>query len=263
MKTLESSHILTRIIRAKRERLQKAKTRVPDVIVKRMAQNAPVVASFSQALESPARVRIIAEVKKASPSKGVFNAHLDPAGLARTYTEAGASAVSVVTEEDFFQGDLSWINLVRKSSPLPVIRKDFVFDSFQVYETKGAGASAILLIAAMLRPDELKELLEIATAAKLDSLVEVHDETELEEALEAGAKIIGVNNRDLKTFNVDLETSLRLASRIPDDRLFVVESGVRTREDIQRLLDVGADAFLVGEHFVTSADPAAAIRGLL
>jgi indole-3-glycerol phosphate synthase len=148
-------------------------------------------------------------------------------------------------------------------SALPVLRKDFVFDPFQVYETRGAGASAILLIAAMLRPGELGELLKLASAIGLDSLVEVHDETELDEALEAGALIIGVNNRDLKTFEVDIETSVRLGKQIPDDRIFVVESGIRGRSEIDRLLDIGADAFLIGEHLVTSGDPAASIRGLL
>jgi indole-3-glycerol phosphate synthase len=167
-----------------------------------------------------------------------------------------------VTEEDFFQGDLSWVGQIREASKLPVLRKDFVYDPFQVYETRAAGASAILFIVAMIQPDELKSLIALARQLNLDALVEVHDETELGEALEAGASIIGVNNRDLKTFSVDLQTSLRLAKLIPDDRLFVVESGIHGKSDVDLLLQAGADAFLVGEHFLTSADPAAAIRGL-
>jgi indole-3-glycerol phosphate synthase len=237
--------------------------RVPEAIVKRMAQTAPAAPSFEQALRNNRAVRIIAEVKKASPSKGVLNAAIDVEGLARTYTDAGASAISVVTEEDFFQGDLGWVAAIRKSSSLPVLRKDFVFDPVQVYETRAAGASAILLIVAMLKPAELRELLTLAGETHLDALVEVHDEEELSEALEAGAQIIGVNNRNLKTFDVDLQTSVRLAEQIPDDRLFVIESGIHGRQDIERLLAAGADAFLIGEHFVTSKDPAAAIRGLL
>jgi indole-3-glycerol phosphate synthase len=263
MKILAHTHILTKLVEAKRIRLQKAKLRVPDAIAKQMAKAAPAVPSFQAALETPQRVRIIAEVKKASPSKGILATNLNVEALAGHYKAAGASAISVVTEEDFFQGDLAWVREIKKSSGLPVLRKDFVFDPFQVYETRGAGASAILLIAAMLKPDELKALHTLAREIKLDVLVEVHDEAELAEAIDAGAMIIGVNNRDLKTFKVDLETSFRLAKLIPDDRLFVVESGIDSSESIARLLDVGADAFLIGEHFITSSDPAAALKGLL
>ncbi len=263
MKALDSTHILSKLIEAKRVRLSKAKMRVPEAIVKQMAKVAPAVPSFRQALEEPREVRIIAEVKKASPSKGVLAKDLDVAMIARDYKAAGASAISVVTEEDHFQGDLAWVGDIRKSSGLPVLRKDFVFEPFQIYETRGAGASAILLIAAMLKPEELQFLYAEARQFGLDVLVEVHDETELGEALQAGAEIIGVNNRDLKTFKVDTRISERLAKLIPEDRLFVVESGIHSREDIDRLLAAGADAFLIGEHFVTSADPAAALRGLL
>jgi indole-3-glycerol phosphate synthase len=262
VKTLERSHILARIVEAKRKRLHIAKMRVPEPIVKRMAETAKPVPSFKAALESPGAVRIIAEVKKASPSKGVLKADLDPCKQAADYAAAGACAISVVTEEDFFQGDLAWIAQISDASKLPVLRKDFVYEPFQVYETRAAGASAILLIVAMLQPEELTQLIAVAQRLNLDALVEVHDEQELSEALEAGATIIGVNNRDLKTFNVDTETSLSLAKQIPDDRLFVVESGIHGKSDIDLLLRAGADAFLIGEHFLTSADPAAAIRGL-
>ena len=207
MKPLDRAHILTRIIEAKKKRLEVARMRVPEAIVRNMAKTAKPVASFKKALETPHKVRIIAEVKKASPSKGVLKPDLDPAAQAVVYTEAGAGAISVVTEEDFFQGDLGWISKVRHTSPLPVLRKDFVYDSFQVYETRAAGASAILFIVAMLELRELKELIGLAKDFGLDALVEVHDEMELGEALEAGASIIGVNNRNLKTFEVDLHTS--------------------------------------------------------
>jgi indole-3-glycerol phosphate synthase len=262
MKHLDRSHILARIIEAKQKRLQVAKMRVPEPIVKRMAETAKPVPSFRQALEGPRSPRMIAEIKKASPSKGVLKSDLDPGRQAAVYAQAGASAVSVVTEEDFFQGDLSWIAKAAEASQLPVLRKDFVYDTFQVYETRATGASAILFIVAMLQPSELKALLDVARRIQLDALVEVHDETELGEALEAGASIIGVNNRDLKTFNVDVQTSLRLAKLIPDDRIWVVESGIQTKAEIELLLSAGADAFLIGEYFLTSADPAAAIRGL-
>ena len=263
MKSLDRTHILTRVIEAKGKRLQISRMRVPEAIVKRMAETAKPVPSFREALEKPLRVRLIAEVKKASPSKGVLKEGLNPAQLAESYTTAGACAISVVTEEDFFQGELGWIEKIRSASTLPVLRKDFVWQPFQVYETRAAGASAILFIVAMLQPGELKELVALAQQLKLDALVEVHDEAELGEALEAGATIIGVNNRDLKTFDFTLQTSLRLARLIPDDRLFVVESGIHTRKDIDLLLDAGADAFLIGEYFLTAPDPAVAIRGLL
>jgi len=263
VKHLDRGHILTRIVEAKQQRLQVAKMRVPEPIVRRMAETAKGVPSFSAALQSPGRVRIIAEVKKASPSKGVLKPDLDPAAQAASYAAAGAIAISVVTEEDFFQGDLSWIPQIAEASKLPVLRKDFVYDLFQVYETRAAGASAILLIAAMLQPSELKDLIALTAELELDALVEVHDEQELGEALEAGASMIGVNNRNLKTFDVDLQTSTRLAAKIPEDRLFIVESGIHDKSDIELLLGAGADAFLVGEHFLTSSDAGAAIRGLL
>ena len=176
MKHLDRTHILTRIIEAKQKRLQTARMRLPEAIIKRMATIAKPVPSFREALEKPQRVRIIAEVKKASPSKGVLKADLDAGSLASTYTEAGACAISIVTEEDFFQGDLGWITKIRQASSLPVLRKDFVFDPFQVYETRAGGASAILFIVAMLEPGELKELITMARELELDALVEVHNE---------------------------------------------------------------------------------------
>lgn len=266
MKPLASSHILTRIVEARKLRLSKAKTLIPDTIVRAMAQKADKdapVPSFAQVLQGPGRVRIIAELKKASPSRGVLSENFSPSDLARTYAGNGAAAISVVTEEDFFQGSSAWVGQARKATALPVLRKDFVFDPYQIYETRAVGASAILLIAAMLTPDELRSMLAVARDAGLDALVEVHDEEELEEALAAGAAIIGVNNRDLKTFDVDVSISERLGKRIPDDRIFVVESGIRTAADIQRLLEYGADAFLVGETLISAGDPGAALRGLL
>src|SRR4051812_21958711 len=192
MKPLESSHILARIVEAKRQRLQRTKMRVPDAVIRRMAETAPEAPSFLNALRNEQSVRLIAEIKKASPSKGVFRQDFNVVSLATIYSSAGASAISVVTEEDFFQGDLGWISQIRKTCSLPVLRKDFVFDAHQVYETRAAGASAILLITAMLQPDSLRNLHQLATSLKLDVLVEVHDESELMEALEADARIIGV-----------------------------------------------------------------------
>jgi len=231
--------------------------------VRHLAAKAPMVPSFRDALQNSRRVRIISEVKKASPSKGVFTQDFSVRRLVEAYEEAGASAISVVTEEDFFQGDLGWIDEIRGISTLPVLRKDFVFDPYQIHETRCAKASAILLIVAMLRPEELQGFIALAKETGLDALVEVHDEAELREALEAGAELIGVNNRNLKTFEVDIQTSHRLGKLIPEDRVFVVESGIRNRTDINTLLVAGADAFLIGETLIASPDPGSTLRGLL
>lgn len=262
MKPLESNHILARIVEAKRNRLAKQKRLVPELVVRQLGRKPRARASFKAALEAPVPVRVIAEIKKASPSKGILSEALDVPGLARSYTESGAVAISVVTEQDFFHGDLGWIQVIREQTDLPILRKDFVFDEYQIHETYATGASAILLIVAMLTPDELQRFIEISRTVGLDALVEVHDEEELGEALAAGASIIGVNNRDLKTFDVTLETSVRLAAQIPDDVLFVAESGIRSRADIDRLRLCGADAFLIGEHLVSADNPAGALGAL-
>lgn len=263
MKGLDSTHILTRIVQAKRERLARTRMRVPEAVCRHLASKAPDVPSFREALQNSKRVRIISEVKKASPSKGVFTQSFSVSNLVKAYSEAGASAISVVTEEDFFQGDLGWIAEIRGMSTLPVLRKDFVFDPYQIYETRCAKASAILLIVAMLQPEELKSFIALAKETGLEALVEVHDETELREALDAGADLIGVNNRNLKTFQVDIQTSHRLGKLIPDHCLFVVESGIRDRADIESLLEIGADAFLIGETLIASHDPESTLKGLL
>jgi indole-3-glycerol phosphate synthase len=263
VKALEPTHILAKIVAAKRQRLEKTRMRVPEAVVRHLASKTPPPPPFRQALSDSKRVRIIAEVKKASPSKGVFRPDFSVSRLVDAYGAAGASAISVVTEEDFFQGSLAWIAEIREVSPLPVLRKDFVFDGYQIYETRSGKASAILLIAAMLRPEELRAFIAQAQETGLDALVEVHDETELKEALDAGADIIGVNNRNLKTFEVDIRTSLRLAPLIPDRCLFVVESGIRSRADIDVMLDAGADAFLIGETLIVSQDPGTTLKGLL
>src|SRR5678815_1252821 len=190
MKQLESTHILTRIVDAKRQRLERTKMRVPETVVKHFASLTPIPPSLRDALQNSRPVRILAEVKKASPSKGVFSQSFSVSSLVDAYTEAGASAISVVTEEDFFQGSVGWVAEIRERSPLPVLRKDFVFDPYQVYETRNARASAILLIVAMLRPEELRSFVSLSKEVGLDALVEVHDEVELGEALEAGAEII-------------------------------------------------------------------------
>jgi len=263
VKQLEPTHVLRKIVEAKRHRVADQEKRVPEPIVRKMASVAGEVPSFQNAFASEGRTHVIAEIKKASPSAGVLIERLDVDGLASTYASAGAAAVSVVTEEDFFDGNLGWVQWAGRASGLPVLRKDFVFDEYQIFETRAAGASAILLIVAMLECEELTRLLSVAHDLGLDAVVEVHDEAELAEALKAGSRIVGVNNRDLKTFDVQLETSETLGALIPEDVLFIAESGIRTRSDIERLAAAGARGFLVGEQLLRAADPAGALKELL
>ncbi len=212
---------------------------------------------------SAALPAVIAELKKASPSKGVLRQDFDVAALARSYAAHGAAALSVLTEPDFFLGDLAYLQRVREACPLPLLRKDFLFCEYQVWEAAAAGADAILLIMAMLEDELAGSLLSIAEQAGLAVLTEVHDEAELERALRLPARIIGVNQRDLRTFAVDTERSARLAARIPADRLRVAESGLQDAQGICAAQAAGFDAVLIGEHFMRAADPALALEQLL
>jgi indole-3-glycerol phosphate synthase len=206
---------------------------------------------------------IIAEIKKASPSRGVLTSNgFDPAILAREYELGGAAALSVVTDEKFFQGSLDDLDIARGAVRLPVLRKDFVFDEYHVAESAARCADAILLIATILPAARLRHLREYAARLGLAALVEVHDENELAAALDSGARLVGVNNRNLRTFEVNLETSLRLASRIPAGIIKVSESGIRSADDIRRLEQAGYEAFLIGEHLMRSKDPQHALRML-
>lgn len=193
---------------------------------------------------------IIAEIKKASPSAGIIREEFDPIQIAGDYVRSGVQAISVLTEKDYFLGDDSYLVKVRQTAPLPLLRKDFIIDLWQIYQSRCLGADAILLIVALLDEDLLKKMLIVAGIIGLQCLVEVHDEAEAERALKAGAKIIGINNRDLKTFETDLRTTEKLIGSIPHDRVVVSESGIRTADDIRYLKEVGADAVLVGESFM-------------
>ena len=235
--------------------------RLPE-LERRATQVLPLHRDFRAALTrcSPA---IIAEIKKASPSKGVLSADFDPVRLAQSYARGGAAALSVLTDEQFFQGSLPHLEAARAAVALPVLRKDFTIDPAQVVEAAAYGADAILLIAAILTVEELRRYRELAEQLGMAALVEIHDETELAAAVDSGAGIIGVNNRDLRTFEVTLDTSLRLADRMPAHIVKVAESGIHTHEDIARLAGAGFDAFLVGERLMRASDPAAAIEELL
>jgi indole-3-glycerol phosphate synthase len=219
--------------------------------------------AFGHALVRPGRLNVIAEFKRRSPSKGSIRDDARVVNVAQGYEVAGAAALSVVTEEHYFLGSLDDLQQARSATLLPTLRKDFIVDPYQVHEAAMAGADAILLIAAVLSVSELRSLRLLAEQSGLESLVEVHDPTELGMALESGAEIIGVNNRDLKTMRVDVGTSLRLADAIPPECTAVSESGIATREDLSRLRDAGYDAFLVGEHLMSSPDPGGELASLI
>ena len=214
-------------------------------------------------LRSQAGVALIAEVKKASPSAGVIRPDFDPVRIATAYEQAGAAVLSVLTDEQFFQGKLEYLRLIRESVRLPLLRKDFIIDELQLYEAVAGGADAVLLIAAILDDVQLRAYRQLAAHLKLAALVEVHDEPELARAVAAGAELIGINNRNLKTFQVDLGTTERLAAQIPPGTLIVAESGIHTRADVDRVAAAGVHAILVGESLMRSADIAGKVKELV
>ena len=217
---------------------------------------------FQQALTEYGGLSVIAEAKKASPSKGVICADFDPVKIARSYEQGGAQAISVLTDEKFFQGCLDYIPLVRQAVKLPVIRKDFIIDELQIEQAANYGADAILLIAAILDPAQIRDYLAMARELGIDVLVEVHDEQEVEKSLAAGSQLIGINNRDLRDFSVDLQTTFRLQKEIPGHIPLVSESGIKDHDDMQRLADHGVAAALIGESLMRAADQAAALKEL-
>ena len=255
--------ILDKIVAAKREELADARQAAPLAAVQHAAADRPRPLNLSDALIGDG-IRLIAEVKKASPSRGLLSPDFDPVRLAETYVTNGAAAVSCLTDPRF-QGELAHLSAIKQSGAsgcAPVLRKDFIFDPYQVYEARAAGADSILLIVAILEPAQLKELLETAQSLSMQCLVEVHDEQELETAVDAGAEIIGINNRDLHTFTTDLAVTQRLAPQVPRGKVIVSESGIFTRDDLRLLNRVRVSAALVGEAIVTAPDVAAKVREL-
>jgi indole-3-glycerol phosphate synthase len=253
---------LERVVAARRRALEEAKQTVAAAVLEERAAVAPPPRDFAAALTRN-QLNIIAELKQASPSRGRLRSDYNPAALAPALEAAGAVALSVLTEPDFFKGALEDLQVVRKLARVPVLRKDFLFDPYQLFEARAAGAEAFLLIAAILSETELHRLLTLGQQLGMVALVEVHTDAELDRTLAAGARIIGVNNRNLKTFEVSLDTSHRLIERIPESCVAVSESGLRSRDDLTRLRAAGFDAFLIGEHLMRAADPAAALRALL
>jgi indole-3-glycerol phosphate synthase len=254
--------ILEKIMHAKVHELLGARKKVPAIVLENVLDQAADVRPFIRALaeRSPA---IIAEIKKASPSAGLMRKDFDCIKIAQEYGKSGAAALSVITEVQYFRGGLENLASLRWNSSLPLLRKDFIIDRYQVLEARHAGADAILLIAALLDPAALKNLRTEAERCRMDALVEVHNEAELERAAESGATLIGVNNRDLRTFEVSLDVSLNLARKMPKGVLPVAESGIRTSQDLRRLMDAGYRGFLVGEHLMRAPSPGKALKELI
>jgi indole-3-glycerol phosphate synthase len=260
--------ILDRIVADNRERLEVAKRDEPLEAMRARAEAARRPAPFAPVLVG-ANMRLIAEVKKASPTMGVFVAAMDPVLRARVYAEGGAAAISVLTEPDHFQGDLLYLGAIRDGLTRdgltcpPLLRKDFLFDPYHLFEARACGADAVLLIVAVLGDPLLADLLALARELGLGELVEVHDEAEVERAVRAGATVIGINNRDLRTFHTDLATTARLRPLIPPGTVVVSESGIRTADQVRALREIGVDAILVGESLMTTGDIQAKMRELM
>ena len=253
--------ILDRIVADKRKEVKSAKRATPLAILKeRIAQQKPL--DFTAALRGQG-LKLIAEVKKASPSKGVLCNDFRPVETAMAYAKNGAAAISVLTEEKFFQGSLEHLAAIREKVNIPLLRKDFIFDEWQIYESAAYGADAILLITALLEKETLKKFLDLSQSLKLGCLVEVHNEDELFKVLLAGARIIGINNRNLNTFEVDTNTTRRLRMLIPPDTIVVSESGINSKEDIKKMKECKVDAVLVGEALMTAQDISAKIKELM
>ena len=259
------SDILDRILARKVEEIGERSTRVPMAELIARVADLPDTRGFAAAIEAKIEAglpAVIAEIKQASPSKGVIRADFDPAAIAQAYAEGGATCLSVLTDADFFHGHEDYLRQARAACTLPLLRKDFTIDAYQVYEARAIGADCILLIVAALDDSRLLELSLLAAELDLDVLVEVHDEDELGRALEIPAPLIGINNRNLRNFEVSLDTSIKLRERVPADRLLVSESGIATSADISRLRAAGIHAFLVGETFMRAADPGKALKQL-
>jgi indole-3-glycerol phosphate synthase len=254
---------LERILKKQYAEVGRRKNKVPlEALLGELENHAPVIRPFRQNLRG-AKIRLIAEVKKASPSKGLLCPDFDPVGLGTCYEQAGAAGISVLTEEEFFLGSLDNLKLVKeKTARTPVLRKDFIVDPYQLVEARLYGADAVLLIVAALLPEQLRMLITETGKLGMDALVEVHDAREVKVALDCGATLIGINNRNLQSFKVDLETTFQLQAAIPAAIARVSESGISTRYDIQKLEAAGVDAVLIGESLVTAADPAEKIKEL-
>jgi indole-3-glycerol phosphate synthase len=255
--------ILDKIVATKQQEIAAAKIALPIAELRERARHAPPVRDFFQALAVPGPIRLIAEIKRASPSRGILRADFQPVEIARSYAAHGATCLSVLTDAQYFQGSLEILRAVRAEVSLPLLRKDFILDEYQLFEARAAGADAVLLIAECLDDCRLRSLHNAALELGLAPLVELYEPANLPRVLAAGATLVGVNNRDLHTFQIDLEHTLRIREQIPAECLLVSESGIRTRADVERLAAAGVDAILVGETLMASPDIGAAVDALL
>jgi indole-3-glycerol phosphate synthase len=255
--------ILDEIIENKTSEVEISKTSLPLEQIQEQIKDALPSRNFFDAINPKGELKIISEVKHASPSKGVFREDFDPVQIAKSYSRGGASAISVLTDEKYFRGSLSFLKNIRAEVDTPLLRKDFIVDPYQVYEARLFGADAILLIVAALDQTSLSELLELTHSLQMNAIVEVHDENELDRALEADARIIGINNRDLRTFDVDLNVSINLSKKVPGDKIVIAESGISSIEDIDRLRGEGVHVFLIGETFMKAPDPGQKLKELI
>ena len=255
--------ILSRIIEEKRRVVEEAKRLKPQEELIKEIKNISARSSFRKNISRPHHINLIAEIKKASPSKGIIRGDFNPAKIAMTYQANGASAISVLTDERFFEGKLEYIKMIKEHVSLPVLRKDFIIDEYQIYESVAAGADAILLIAELFSANELTNFYNLAVSLGLDALIEVHSEEDTGKALATGADIIGINNRDLHTFKVDLGVTQKLLRMLPAGKIRVSESGIRTYEDVMFLKSIGINAVLIGEAFMEATDIAAKMREIM
>ena len=255
--------ILDEIIENKKLEVAESKNNLPFDTIKKQINNAFPSRDFFEAINPNGQLKIISEVKHASPSKGVFRYDFDPVKIAESYSAGGASAISVLTDEKYFKGSLLYLKNIREQVSTPLLRKDFIVDPYQVYEARLYGADALLLIVAALDQALLAELLELTHSLEMNAIVEVHDEQELDKALDADSRIIGINNRDLRTFDVDLSVSIRLSARVPSDKIVIAESGIGSIGDIDRLRAHGVHVFLIGETFMKAPDPGQKLKELI
>jgi len=255
--------ILERIMATKREEVERAKVFASEEHLRRMVDQQSPPRDFLASICNTPDIALIAEVKKASPSKGVIRESFDPVSIARTYEEHGAACISVLTDEPYFQGHIEFLRWVKDAVQIPILRKDFILDPYQIVESRAYGADAVLLIAECLPGDELPRLYHEVLTWGMTPLVEIYELENLHRVVDLGAKLIGINNRNLRTFEVDLEHTIRLREQIPPDRLVVGESGIQTHEDVKRLARAGVNAILVGESLVRQADIGQAVDHLL
>jgi indole-3-glycerol phosphate synthase len=252
---MKNVDILKEIVQKKKEKILLAKEQLPEEDLKSRVQNLPPTRAFIEAIHKPRTISLIAEIKKASPSRGIIRQDFNPQEIAKVYQDAGAGAISVLTEEDYFAGNIAYINEVKNVTSVPILRKDFILEPYQVYESRVFGADAILLIADLLTQSALSELMSLASSLGLVSLVEVHTEKELKKVLKLKAvNLIGINNRDLHTLQVDFKTTEKLFPLIPKDKVVVVESGIKNYQDVLFLKILGVSAVLIGEAFMEAVD---------